>query len=686
MKTRPALLRPNLRSNDAALIARAADLNVPWAPFDKIVGASGGLLGKQRPLIRYINDGDLPNPPAPAWYLPDSREIYIHTDAAKLDGKTPRVALTDLHFSTDPKVARIVGLTAHELSHAAISDSMDAVIKAAPWHGELVTMLEELRVENYAVRRSPMLRRYLRASFALVLANLPDEFSSKAHVVRAWTITMGRTLGGIADVDETHAVDVAARTLLSDDIVDGLTDLLQEALTLHTGREADRARMVGICDEWKELVGDTTDEHGCTTCTRHAKPGERPDDTGKGDPAPTGEGDAEGDDTGGGAGSGKDGDPADEGDSEAPGEGGEEPGEPDMDWTGESGYGHAGADDPDADSDERHVGDEALSDEDAEFMKMLKRDLTERMQDEWSRLPEAGVKLASAAEWSTKVFGNRKESGRLSKREADPAMRQHVVQVAAALSNLALPAIAKTAKPSQLPPGRLRSREAVRASAERAQGKMVTARPWKGTVRRHTTARPLVVGIATDTSGSMRWAEDGVAEFAYVYANAGHRIGARTAAVTFGDHVHRIARPGEVMNHVLHKTASDSTEEFDQAMAALDGVLHLTTPGFNAARILLIVSDGALVKHQESDRAAEWVRRMDKAGTHVIWITDHELGASEYTAYTDWMVQAARTLPRFSVTAITRRMRHPRIGEAGLSVFDHLNRAALAEIKATVSA
>ena len=43
----------------------------------------------------------------------------------------------------------------------------------------------------------------------------------------------------------------------------------------------------------------------------------------------------------------------------------------------------------------------------------------------------------------------------------------------------------------------------------------------------------LVVGVATDTSGSMRWAEEAVARMAYVYTNAGHRIGARTPPTTF---------------------------------------------------------------------------------------------------------------------------------------------------------
>ena len=180
---------------------------------------------------------------------------------------------------------------------------------------------------------------------------------------------------------------------------------------------------------------------------------------------------------------------------------------------------------------------------------------------------------------------------------------------------------------------------------------MVTARPWKGTVRRHSTARPLVVGIATDTSGSMRWAEDGVAEFAYVWTNAGHRIGARTAAVTFGDHVHRIARPGEVMTHVERKSATDGQEAFDFAAAALDGVLHFTTPAY-AARILLVISDGQLVKDGEPDRAAEWLRRMDRAGTHVLWIGDRDWD----NHYSGWLPKLARKLPKLTLVTAEREM------------------------------
>ena len=265
-------------------------------------------------------------------------------------------------------------------------------------------------------------------------------------------------------------------------------------------------------------------------------------------------------------------------------------------------------------------------------------------------------------------------SKRLTQSEPTTEMRQHVVTVAQALSTLSLPTITKTSKMSEIPPGRLRSREALRASAERTQGKMVTARPWRGTVRRHSTARPLVIGIATDTSGSMHWAEHAVAEFAYVYTNAGHRIGARTAAVTFGSQVHRICRPGEVMTHVQRKTASDSTEQFDHAIAALDGVLRLTTPAYSA-RILLVISDGALVKDGEPAKAQEWLRRMDKAGTHVLWIGDRNL-----KHYSHWLPKMAHKLDRLTLVDVETTT-----VAARKSVFNIINTAALGAIKAHVA-
>jgi hypothetical protein len=657
------VIPPDLSSSDFHLALRTTDLNNDPPLINQIIAGSG----KPRPIARYVNAADIADPPAPAWYLPAANDLYIHVDRAGITA-VPEIEWYRIYGTTDANMARIVGLFCHEAGHAAISDDMTPVQmdKANRRHWDLLSLLEELRVENYALRKTATARRFLRASFAIVLGNMPDEFTNKAHVVRAWAMCRGRTLAGVAAADETDAVDLAARTLLGDDVVDGLTDLLQEALTLRLNRDEARERIVDICDEWVELVGESAEATGCTHCAREAKPGEettaemteakasgKPDE---GEPEEQ-EGSASS-----GVGDGDDGDELGEADKGH----GEEDGEEDGDFV--SGWGDPGFE---GESDRGAIDE--LSDEDAELMSMLARDLTELMQEEWTREADSVV-VANAAEWATKVFGNRRQSPRLTRTAPTTAMRQHVVTVAQALSTLSLPTITKSVKMTEVPPGRLRSREALRASAERAQGKMVTARPWKGTVRRHAVARPLVVGIATDTSGSMRWAESGVAEFAYVYTNAGHRIGARTAAVTFGDSVHRICRPGEVMTHVQRKTASDGTESFDHAMAALDGVLHLTSPAY-AARILMVISDGALVKGGESERAAEWLKRMTKAGTHVLWIGDRDKNS-----YMNWLSKLGRKLDRLTLIDVETRY------QAGgkRRVYDILSDAALDAIRANV--
>ena len=208
---------------------------------------------------------------------------------------------------------------------------------------------------------------------------------------------------------------------------------------------------------------------------------------------------------------------------------------------------------------------------------------------------------------------------------------------------------------------------------------MSTAKPWKGTKRSHSQAKPLVIGIATDTSGSMKWAERGVAEFAYVYSNAGHRIGARTAAVTFGDSVHRISRPGEVMTKVRLKRADGGSEVCDFAIAALDGVLRLTDQS-DAAKILIVVSDGALVRSGETGKVTEWLHRMNDVGTQVIWVTD-EVPGDYY-----WLSGLEKKLPNLTVTGISAR-RHGRYGRP-VNVFGSLDtavRAAITKIEAEVA-
>jgi hypothetical protein len=621
---------PQSASRD--LIHRSAGLNADSTVPDLIAG-----VGNTAPVARYVNTADCPHPPAPAWYLPGSHSVYIHVDEAKLRSVP---ANPWLNADPDKDTAKVLGLLVHEHSHAAISGDLEATIALKPKYANLITLLEELRVENHSLRRVPQSRKWLRASFGIILAGLPETYESKAHIVQAWTLTRGRTLAGVASPDETNPVDVAARTILGDDVVDGLTDLLQEALTLRTDRPSGQKRMIEICDEWYELVGEPPSTIKVCVCRRKGKSDEEGDDSGTTTvKVSVSKDDEDGDEEGsGGSGSGE-GD--EEGAVEVGGDRDSDRGDTIVEGS-PAGWGKPGADGDVVDED----GTDLLDDEAAELMGMLARDLGDLMETEWNKDPDA-AKVANSAEWAARVFGNRKQDKRLTSSQPTADDRREVTRVASVLSQLALPTVHKTPRMTEIPPGRLRTREALRGTAERSSGMMTSARPWRGTNRRHSVAKPLVVGVATDTSGSMRWAENAVARMAYVYTNAGHRIGARTAAVTFGSNVHRIARPGEVMDHVVTKSASDGTEQFDYAMAALNGVLRLTDPT-PAARLLVVVSDGVFVKAGEADRAVEWLRLMDHAGTHVVWVTDR----SQEHRSGFWLNRAARKFDRVSILSV----------------------------------
>jgi hypothetical protein len=165
----------------------------------------------------------------------------------------------------------------------------------------------------------------------------------------------------------------------------------------------------------------------------------------------------------------------------------------------------------------------------------------------------------------------------------------------------------------------MRGRVLVRQAAERSIGLIPSGDPWKSTKRRHTMTRPVVVGIATDVSGSMYWAERLVAQFTYVLGYAGTRINARTAAVTFGCAVTATLKPGEAPSRLRVVPAHDSVEQFDFAMAALDGVLNLRFQN-RCTKLLFVFSDAHFVKTGEPARAKKWIKEVQAGGTEVFWV------------------------------------------------------------------
>jgi len=578
--------------------------------------------------VRNTDDGKAP---APAWYIPGTDDIYIDVDRALV----PEALVDEWHHLDDKVRARLLGLLAHEAAHSAWSHWLDPrKVKTTKAIFAVLTMLEEIRIENRAVAAAPHVASQLRAALPLVIGDLKEKtITSRAAAARGWALIYGRTLSGIVHDDDVDWMDETARIVLGDDDVDTLVELLTEAVVLPSEAVG---RLIEIAEEWIEVVGvdepgDDDGEGGGGGCS-HGDPPEDADDDGSGEV----EGE-EADDGDGSGGSG--GDEADDGDDEAEGGGG---GGDESDEESEGGGGDGGGADDAEDKDDGTVdvdtgsadggmGDvdsqdgatdsgesQPLDPEAAEAMWEAIKDAIGDVDEHWNP-DRRGLDLSDPAEVAGRVFGKKTRKGRLVPQEPTVVERGEIVKTARILESLALPSITKTSVASVVPPGRLRTREAIRQAVERDQGMMSTAKPWRGTKRRHDSVKPVVLGVMTDVSGSMAWAEQAVAQLAYVWGNAGHRIGARTASVTFGDKVDAVVRPGEVPAKVQVKSADGGSEAFDEAAAALDGVLKLGTQN-GAAKVLVIVSDGHLVRMRESDRAYEWCKRFKEAGTKIVWV------------------------------------------------------------------
>ena len=212
----------------------------------------GKIANGRTPVARFVGNDDVPNPPAPAWYVPATGDIYIHADEAGID--TDQIVDCGLNAEDNFDCAKASGCSPTKRPtprSPRIWTGREAGSEApVPAHDDRGSPSREPRV-----RRVPGHAESLRASLHDGLESIRElDTTDKATVARAWALVQGRTLAGIATAAETKPMDEAARVILGDDTVDALTDLLQEAVTLQLAGTTDR--IIEICDEWVELVGE----------------------------------------------------------------------------------------------------------------------------------------------------------------------------------------------------------------------------------------------------------------------------------------------------------------------------------------------------------------------------------------------------------------------------------------------
>jgi len=529
---------------------------------------------------------------APAWYHLLEKTVNINPE------------VLDIRGDTDV----LLGAVLHELGHANVTTwfvptgTSGAVAKAVTW-------FEEIRIERWVHDR---LREpgQLRAMFSWLLGSLkkgpwPTEFA----VSGLWTLAVGRYYSGVCAWSEVEDLDLLVRTELGDSRVAQMKEILSEALETEV-EPGEPEPLLALAQEWVDLFPDAEEPMMMLVLCGHSSEesdGEEGDEEGEG----SGSGDEEGEESSDASSTPTktaSGDP--DGDSEA-----EMPGR-DLPSSVED----PGVLDPEEDAPPTST----VSEETAEMLKR-KLDELETATEDIEKPIEPPARSDPVKAMRDVVAQDRPARrgryGRLNYEEVVPPanVRARAVSLARTLENLHLPAVAKMRVASPGPPGRLHGREMVRMAADKSAGRMTAATPWKSTRRIRTSHKPIRVGTMTDTSGSMHWAERLVAEFAWITATAGRKIGARTAAVTFGDRVSPVVLPEQVPHTMKVYAADGGTEHFDVAAAAMDGFLKLSASD-GSTKVLFIVSDGQLVIHDEPERARMWLQQWTRAGVLVFWV------------------------------------------------------------------
>lgn len=175
----------------------------------------------------------------------------------------------------------------------------------------------------------------------------------------------------------------------------------------------------------------------------------------------------------------------------------------------------------------------------------------------------------------------------------------------------------KTKISSELPPGRLRGKEALRGSAEKSMGRLPTAKPWKRTKRKRIEQPKLRVGVVVDVSGSMDSVIPTVSSTMWAVANAVHDVGGKAAGYSFGDSWNIVVEADKPPRQVTSFGHGGGTMNPGYAIQQAEKDLDLSSPG---PRVLAVVSDGAWAHTSAGDLADQEIERLMALGVVVLQV------------------------------------------------------------------
>ena len=521
------------------------------------------------------------------WAERDDLVVYLGADLKS--GQTsialfdPRVAEIEIHAKNafgiaDPKwvgdlnnrdeqyeFPKATGAILHEALHARFTlwDLELASKELSEKENEALHLLEESRIEALGVLTFPDNRDFLRASaMEIVLGELDEKMLATMSGTRAFAkigaLVGARIDAGVLDKrDVKNVIDLAIDNL-GQELWDSLRAIWRKAQNYTAHKNAEP--LYALAREWELLVSEREKEKG-----------------------------------------------------EGEGEGGEPTEGEGMGKALAEALAEALADS--ADDTAVNANDSLTKREQGEkWAEESKARASDGKRRQQGKVEQGKVFAKSTGEQSTNGSG----STLVETRKPQSAERVASVKVAQLLEKAKYRERDVTTVRSVLPAGRLRTRALVQSKALESKGVFTPVEAWEHKTRKHTDEPTLTIGVMVDISGSMGSAMNPMATTAWVLANAGRRVQARTAMVYYGSGAFPTLRLGEKLDEVRVWSAPDGTEKFDQAFRALDS--HLTLLDSQGAKMLVVVSDGQYTT-DESKRAKAWVQECEKKGVAVLWLT-----------------------------------------------------------------
>ena len=525
---------------------------------------------------------------------PVSGQIQVDPAAAQLaldaSGRVP-MTHTLIDRLSHPVLAGLVldgaSRAAHSRWRGRVDDTVGEQVRDAAW------ALDAARAHRRLIARSPRSRLFLRSAAAVTL---PPAVSARMMLERV----LPQVDSGVLPRWVAERVRPEIEAEFGADIVDECQKIWRQVLALP---DNDDEQLLALATRWCELLpDDEPDSDGGTG------------GSGLGEGQPTGE--ADGNETADDAAAGGPADQAGDGQGDGTGDGGA--GDDEDDSTGTEGAATSDKADDGLPAGEgigagwsdvlRDLAAETVAEAELGLHQEMgpQRTPEQRADDSQRDLAESAARSVFDSQALTRIRHRAPSANEVAQRAA----------IVRRLKRAQYEAPRRITDHVGYPAGKARTSGLVQRAAQRANGQVVTATPWRRSRRKVAEKPPLHVGVVVDVSGSMdRWLP-AAGTVIWSLAAAASELGGTAAATGFGGTVNALLGPRTQPTRVPVVPGGSSSTGCAEAMSAVTAGADLTTTF--GARVLVVLTDGQLPSHEAKaiDARVQYLRRNDVS---VVW-------------------------------------------------------------------